>query len=46
MNFRALTPFALIAAVLLAAAVASVSTGAPQGDPTPRTASGFALRAL
>ena len=46
MNFRTFTPFALIAAVLLAAAVASLATGAPLADPTPRAASGLSLRAL
>jgi hypothetical protein len=46
MNLRPLTPFALIAAVLLAAAAASIATGAPVADPVPRAASGLALRAL
>ena len=46
MNLRPLTPFALIAAVLLAAAAASLTTGASLADPTPRAAPGFALRAL
>jgi hypothetical protein len=46
MNLRPLTAFALIAAVLLAAAVASLATGASLADPTPRAASGLTLRAL
>jgi len=46
MNFRAYTPLALIAAVLLVAAVAALATGAPSTDLTPRTASGLVLRAL
>ena len=46
MNFRTFTPFALIVAVLLAAAVAAVASGVASPDLTPRTASGFVLRAL
>ena len=45
MNFRAFTPFALIAAVLLVAA-AALATGVAPSEPTPRTASGLVLRAL
>jgi hypothetical protein len=46
MNLRTFTPFAVIAAVLLAVALASLTTGATLADPMPRAASGLALRAL
>ena len=46
MNLRPFSPFALIAAVLLAAAVASLAQGGSVSDLTPRPAHGLALRAL
>jgi len=46
MNTRTYLPLALIVAVLLAAAVASLATGGSAADPTPRPAFGLALRAL
>jgi hypothetical protein len=46
MNFRTLTPLALILAVLLAATAASLASGTASADLTPRAAAGQALRAL
>ncbi len=46
MNSRTSTPFALIVAVLIAAAAVAFANGAGSQDLTPRVSSGLVLRAL